>query len=103
MKRLMTDPKLFVERFEAREAAQHIVGLVEDKDAFLLWKAYLKRIRLVPGDVLLKASGEMAKAMTLAQVALRPELSALAMDYAGEMLWNQLNKDEHYQWLLKVK
>jgi hypothetical protein len=90
---------------EAKSAAKFIVELVDDKDAFLLWKAYLKRIRPVPVDVLQKVSSEMALAMAKAGAGavLRPDIVGLAMDTVGEMIWKQLDEQGHYEWLLKVK
>lgn len=84
-------------------AAQVLETLSADGDeAFLLWKAYLKRIKPVPAGVAMGLTKHMAAAIQEIGVKIEPENAILVADLVGEALWRKLTDDARQEWLLKA-
>ncbi len=101
----MSDPQHFMPQALAQVQAEQILMTLSEagRESLLLWKAYLKRIRPVPEHVYDEVAETFIKAVEAAVVAFEnAEAAALAMDITGDALWNALDEQAQYAWLLKA-
>lgn len=95
----------FVRHALADECAKQIADRLSDEErqALLLWKAYLKRMRAVPAVVLRPAveayrSGEQAFGVEITDA----KDAQLVMDKVGDLAWDGLDAEGRRSWLLRV-
>lgn len=75
----------------------------EGRDHLLTWKAYLKRMRPVPYDVMRMALGSFNAAVAGANLVITNiKVEELTMDKVGDLLWDQLDESAQREWLLKA-
>lgn len=95
----------FLRHALAEECAKQIADRLSDEErqALLLWKAYLKRMRAVPAVVLRPAVDAYRRAEEAFGVQIVDAKDAqLVMDKVGELAWNKLDAEGQRNWLLRV-
>lgn len=82
-----------------------ILNCVDDevRDSLLLCTAYRKRIRPIPPEVHQRAVTAFKYAAITAEAVFdTPDDASQIMDQVCERLWNELDEETRYAWLLKV-
>jgi hypothetical protein len=106
----MVDEKPFIPYAKASNMAWQIINqlVIEDRDhihreRLLLWKAYIKRIKPVPDEILADAVTAFRQAMAWAKVEPADANEAqLVMDMLGDLCWAAINESARREWLLKA-
>ena len=85
----------------AKQVASQLIDT--ERDALLLWKAYVKRMRPVPEAVLKAAvaayrNGEEAVGVQI----MDADDAGLVMDKVGDLAWHALDDAGRREWMLKV-
>lgn len=102
---MSSDLTPFLQHANAQVKAELIANHLTDAgdQAFLLWKAYLKRIRPVPETVAKALNAQLMLAAEAAGITFDTEAEAIfAADLAGDALWDHLYPDVQRMWLLKA-
>lgn len=85
----------------AKQVAAQLNDL--DREALLLWKAHVKRIRPVPKPVMEAAVTAYRDGEERVGIQIQDAQDvALVMDKLGELVWETLDEAGRREWLLKV-
>lgn len=101
----MTDLTPFLQHANAQIKSELIANNLSDAgdQAFLLWKAYLKRIKPVPEMVARVLSDQLILAADAAGITFESEAEAvIAADLAADALWDHLYPEVQRMWLEKA-
>jgi hypothetical protein len=101
----MDEQSPFMRHALADNMAKQITANIDpfDRDALLLWKAYVKRIKPVPQPVMVAAVQSFwVMSGTVGILIEDGDDQALVMDKAGDLLWNALDESARREWLLKA-
>jgi hypothetical protein len=101
----MDEQSPFMRHALADNMAKQITANIAEtnRDALLLWKAYVKRIRPVPQPVMAAAVQSFYFGSETVGVQIQDaDDQALVMDKAGDLLWNALDESARREWLLKA-
>lgn len=101
----MSDPQAFLTHAEAQVKAEQVAKQLtgDGVQVFLLWKAYLKRIKTPPIPIIESVNEYLILAAGVTSTVFDSMVEAsLVADLAGDILWNALDEKAQREWLLKA-
>jgi len=104
-RKVKTDPAVFMPHAKGQVYSVLIeAALTEQGRAdFLLWKAYLKRIKTPPLDLVQKIVDHLQAAAKLRDIGFDTEFEGeLTADLAGELVWNKAGDEARRDVLRQV-